>query len=326
MPQTLMMLMAGLFEHGLLHERIANYMTTYVFCGQGSQRPGMGHALFDKFAEYVCCADEILGYSIKDLCLNDREHVLDNTQYTQPALFVVSMLEFYERQESHTSPDFYIGHSIGEYAALCAAEAFSFVEGLRIVKERGRLMGMIKAGGMAAIIGISSDEVHEILNMNALESIDIANYNSFDQTVISGPAQDIIDARAFFIDSGARAYLPLKVSGAFHSRYMLDVQQLLGKFIQPMQFCELTVPVISNYTAREYEKGKTKNTLLPQISQAVRWVDSIRYLMSYTDMKFVPIGPGNTTSKLVKSILKAKAPFFDSDSNRSSVPTINYDD
>ena len=128
-------------------------MKTYIFPGQGSQAKGMGGDLFNEFKELTDTADKVLGYSIKELCLEDPRSELNKTQFTQPALFVVNALTYYKRiQETGKKPDYVAGHSLGELNALLAAECFSFEQGLKIVKKRGELMSEAPSGGMAAIL------------------------------------------------------------------------------------------------------------------------------------------------------------------------------
>lgn len=136
----------------------------YLFPGQGSQKKGMGEGLFDEFPEMTKKADEILGYSIKELCLTDPRKELNKTQFTQPALYVVNALSFQKKmKEGESEPDFVAGHSLGEYNALHAAEVMSFEEGLKLVKKRGELMSKAENGGMAAILKTPEEEIKNIL-------------------------------------------------------------------------------------------------------------------------------------------------------------------
>src|ERR1700722_298171 len=133
-------------------------MTTYMFPGQGSQVRGMGSTLFTEFQDYVQKADHILGYSIEKLCLEDPDNLLNKTEYTQPALFTVSALSYIKKlKETNTAPQYVIGHSLGEYNALFAAEVFDFETGLKLVQKRGALMSKASGGGMAAIVGLTGE-------------------------------------------------------------------------------------------------------------------------------------------------------------------------
>ena len=122
-------------------------MKAYVFPGQGSQKKGMGEELFDEFPELVERSDQVLGYSIKELCLEDKEEKLDNTQYTQPALYVVEALSYLKKiKEENVKPDYIAGHSLGEYVALFAAGVFDFATGLKLIKKRSQLMAQVSGG------------------------------------------------------------------------------------------------------------------------------------------------------------------------------------
>src|SRR5437762_401122 len=174
-------------------------MTVFLFPGQGSQRKGMGNTLFDEFKEAIASADEILGYSIKELCLHDPHQQLGKTQFTQPALYVVNALSYLKKmKETGQAPDYVAGHSLGEYSALFAAGAFDFETGLRLVKKRGELMSQAIGGGMAAVIGFTLEQVDQVLKECGLTGIDIANYNTPTQIVIAGLKADIVSAKPFF--------------------------------------------------------------------------------------------------------------------------------
>jgi len=275
----------------------------YVFPGQGSQSVGMGGELFDQFSEMVNQADEVLGYSIKDLCLNDPEKKLGLTDYTQPALYIVNALTYLSKtEEASLRPDFVAGHSLGEYNALFAAGVFDFITGLKLVQKRGQIMVKVTGGGMAAVIGMQPDKIKQVLIDASFESIDIANLNSPKQTVISGRKEDIDAVKTVFEEAGVRLFIPLKVSGAFHSRYMQDAQNEFAGFLKSFEFQPVQIPVIANYTAASYQDGETINNMTQQISSPVRWVESIQYLKQQPEPEFEEVGPGNVLTKLIKQI------------------------
>ncbi|MEV5432443.1 ACP S-malonyltransferase [Streptomyces sp. NPDC052701] len=277
-------------------------MRTYVFPGQGAQQKGMGSALFDEFADLTRAADEILGYSIKDLCLEDPEGLLDRTQYTQPAMYVVNALSYYRKlRETGQVPDFVAGHSLGEYNALLAAEAFDFETGLRLVRKRGELMGRAAGGGMAAVLNASEPEIRTILARNGLDSVDLANFNTPSQIVISGRAEDIEAAKPLF-QTGNHLFMPLRTSGAFHSRHMEPARAEFERFLAGVTLSEPRVPVISNVTARAYEDHLVKENLTRQMVCAVRWSDSMEHLLEHPGMEFEEIGHGNVLTKLLEKI------------------------
>lgn len=296
-------------------------MVTFVYPGQGSQRKGMGGKLFDEFKELTEAADEILGYSIKRLCLEDDGSRLNLTQYTQPALYVVNALSYLKKiKETGKRPEFVAGHSLGEYNALLAAGGFDFATGLKLVKKRGELMGRATGGGMAAVIGLTEEEIMEILNRNQFRSIDIANLNTPFQIVISGPKADLDGAREIFeADQRVKMFIPLKTSGAFHSRYMEDAKREFETFISSFEFSELTIPVISNVRARLYQLSDLKQNLIEQITHPVKWSESIRYLMGLGEMEFEEIGEGKVLTGLIQHIKKEAEPLVLPNTNVSAL-------
>lgn len=277
-------------------------MAVYVFPGQGSQTKGMGQGLFEEFPEITSKADKILGYSIAELCLQDHRNELGQTQFTQPALYTVNAL-MYQKKLKDTSgqkPKFVAGHSLGEYDALYVAECFDFETGLKIVQKRGALMSQVSGGGMAAIIGKTSQEIADILQKNGLEKIDIANLNSIKQTVISGLKEDVTRSQPIFEAAGAM-FFPLKVSGAFHSRYMTPAADEFKTFVDQFTFSAPKIPVIANYTAQPYGSD-VKTNLVEQINHSVKWTDTILYLMQQGEQDFVEIGPGTVLAGLIGKI------------------------
>lgn len=277
-------------------------MKAIVFPGQGSQCKGMGGGLFDEFVDYVRVADDILGYSIKELCLVDPDRVLSKTQYTQPALYIVNALHYLKRKKVLKEKiDYFAGHSLGEFTALFAAGAFSFEQGLRLVKKRGELMSTVKNGAMAAVIGLDTTQVNDVLKGQALSNIDAANYNSPTQTVVSGLAHDVEFAQNIFEDHGA-IFVKLPVSAAFHSRYMKPIEETFSEFLKQFTFSALTVPVISNVTAKPYKENSIAENLTKQLSSPVHWVDSIRYIKAIGQCDFEEVGSGDVLSKLIASI------------------------
>jgi malonyl CoA-acyl carrier protein transacylase len=277
-------------------------MKAYLFPGQGSQRVGMGETLFDAFPDLAAAADTILGYSIRELCLRDPQRQLSQTQYTQPALYVVNALTLRQRQrETGERPDFVAGHSLGEYNALECAGVMSFEDGLRLVRKRGELMGAAPKGAMAAIIGVSPDKVRDILASNGLGAIDVANYNAPTQTVISGLEADVRDAQGCFEKEQAM-YIPLNVTSAFHSRYMRPAREEFAAFLRGFTFAAPTVPVIANTSAQPYQPGDIARNLEEQLASSVRWLDSMHFLLQQGVAEFAELGPGDVLTKLIKGI------------------------
>ncbi len=278
-------------------------MGVYLFPGQGSQKVGMGQGLFEQFPELTSKADAILGYSIAELCLQDPKSQLGQTEYTQPALYTVNALTYQKKLQdtANLKPKYVAGHSLGEYAALYAAECFDFETGLKIVQKRGALMSQVSGGGMAAIIGKSAQEVADILQTNNLNSIDVANYNSIKQIVISGLKEDVARSKPIFEAAEAK-FFPLNVSGAFHSRYMTPARDEFKTFVDQFTFNPPKIPVIANYTAKPYGEDDVKTNLVEQINHSVKWSDSILYLIQKGEHDFLEIGPGNVLTGLLAKI------------------------
>jgi trans-AT polyketide synthase/acyltransferase/oxidoreductase domain-containing protein len=281
-----------------------NKKTAYLFPGQGSQYRGMGEELFKKYRHLADKADQILGYSIEDLCLNNTDNKLNNTRYTQPALYTVNCLYYIDNTEKqHQIPDVVAGHSLGEYNALYAAGIFDFETGLRLVIKRGELMSLAKNGGMAAVLDISADQIIEILkNDDNYSAIDIANYNDYMQTVIAGPTNILNFAKKDIEKSGGR-YIPLNVSAAFHSRYMSDYQDAFKEELQKYNFSVPRIKVYSNVDALPYQQTSVVHNLTSQITSSVMWTDIINNMRKEGVDHFQEIGPGKVLTKLTEKIV-----------------------
>lgn len=281
-------------------------MTTYVFPGQGSQKKGMGDGLFSQFPDLVEKANQILGYPIQTLCLEDPEDKLNNTQYTQPALYVVGTLSYLKKlQETGQKPDYVAGHSLGEYNALFAAGVFDFETGLKLVQKRGELMSQARDGGMAAIIGLTSDTVEALLKQNNINSVSISNFNTYTQVVISGPKEDVAKTQSLF-ESAKAMFFPLKVSGAFHSALMQNAQQSFAEFIKQFNFAIPTIPVIANLNAQPYQVNDVQANLTSQITHPVLWTQSIEYLLKQNEQNFEEIGSSTVLTGLIQRIKKGQ--------------------
>ena len=277
-------------------------MISYLFPGQGSQIKGMGGTLFDEFPEMTKQADDILGYAIKALCLYDEKRQLNQTQFTQSALYVVNAMSYQRRiKEIGQHPDFLAGHSLGEYNALQAAGVFSFEDGLKLVKKRGELMSQAENGGMAAVMNLTEKELKECIEQNGLNDIDIANYNAPTQIVISGLSEAVKKAQSHF-DKAGGLFFPLNTSGAFHSRYMNDAKNIFEKYLKGFSFNGLQIPVISNVHARPYQPDQIKRCLSDQINHPVKWIQSMQYLLEQGEMEFEELGVGEVLTKLIREI------------------------
>ena len=272
-------------------------MKVFAFPGQGSQVVGMGKGLFEKFPDVIERANGILGYDIKELCLNDSNDQLGLTQFVQPALYTVNYLHFLDYGQE---ADVYLGHSLGEYNALLVAGVFDFATGLKLVQKRGELMSQASGGAMAAVLGLEREDIFKILEQNGLELIDVANFNAPIQTVISGKEEDIIVAKQKFLDAGAKRYIKLAVSGAFHSRYMKVASENFEKFAKKFNFSSPRKCVIANVSAKDYQND-VLDLLVKQIYSPVEWVKTIQSIKEEST-EFLELGPGKVLTGLYRKI------------------------
>ncbi|WP_026423390.1 ACP S-malonyltransferase [Actinokineospora inagensis] len=271
-------------------------MRAYVFPGQGVQRKGMGRDLFPQFPDLCRTADEILGYSIVDLCLTDPSRLLNRTEYAQPAIYVVNALHHL----TVTPADYLAGHSLGEYNALLAAGTFDFATGLRLVQRRSSLMAEAGDGSMAAIIGLPEEEIFNVLHTNASPTVAIANHNAPTQYVISGTRAEITHLRPLFETLGA-TYIPLRVSGAFHSPHMSQAAEAYRHFLTSIPLTPPQTPVISNVTATPHPPNPNaiRAALANHLTHPVRWSDTIHHLRTAGVTTFVELGNSTVLTTLI---------------------------
>ena len=287
--------------------------TVFLFPGQGSQYVGMGKSLCEISSaarEIFEEANDALGYDIRQLCFDGDMDELTKTENTQPAVLTVSMAAYrVYMKEIGTKADFTAGHSLGEYSALCCSGALKFYDGVRIVKQRGRFMQEAVApglGSMAAISGISQDIIEDECGKISKEGhlVVISNYNSPDQTVISGHVSAVALVSENLEIKGARV-VPLKVSAPFHSPLMQPAADRLREELYKFTYSEPACPVLSNVTARPYSGAdKIINNLTAQIVQPVRWRDSISFLLDQGVDSAIEMGP----QAILKNLMRQNAP------------------
>ena len=272
--------------------------SAWLFPGQGTQRRGMGNEVLDLYPGLLKKADDILGYSIRSLCLEDPDNKLGSTEYCQPAMYIVNALMFLERRRREPWPDFIVGHSLGEYSALFASGAFDFETGLKIVKIRAKLMATAGEGSMLAIIGPTLEKLLQLIQELELQELDVANYNLPTQTVMSGPDKAIQLLDSAIIDRDIGRTVHLHVGGAFHSRYAESAARAFAKELDHFDFLDPFVPTLSSVTARPFEPGTVKSLLSTQILRSVEWVKTMTYLHSQNVKTAYQIGPGRVLNGL----------------------------
>ncbi|MCW8400768.1 ACP S-malonyltransferase [Legionella sp. PATHC038] len=272
-------------------------MSVLLFPGQGSQFKGMGQDLFKLFPDVVSEANQILGYDLEQAVLSD---VMNQTLYTQPLIYCISIMAWLARK-AELKVDMVLGHSLGEYAALYVAEVFDFATGLRIVKRRAELMNEAKEGAMAAIVGMSAAKIETIIKENQLPLV-IANYNAPMQTVISGTKESVDASAKLFVEG---RFIPLKVSGAFHSPLLQAAAETLYSYLKQFQFHQPRYPIILNATARAQVDCSIDmpQLLSQQLVRPVFWHQSIEYCLALGYLDFIELGPGKVLTSLLDGIL-----------------------
>lgn len=293
--------------------------TAFLFPGQGSQVVGMGKDAADAHPtarEIFERADDFLGFSLSKLCFDGPADALNDTLNTQPALYVTSLalLAALRVERPDTSPAAVAGHSFGEFTALAAAGSITFEDGLRLVRERGRLMkaaGEEQPGAMAAILAVETEVVRDFCARAASETggvLVLANDNCPGQIVISGDVATLDRGLELAKEAGARRAIKLAVSIAAHSPLMAPAAEAFAKAIRQTTFTEPSVPVYANVTAQPIrEVSAIQQELEAQLTRSVRWTESMQAMIADGIDTFVEIGPKDVLSGLMRRIDAEKA-------------------
>ncbi|MBO5385607.1 ACP S-malonyltransferase [bacterium] len=280
----------------------------FVFPGQGSQSVGMGKDLYENFeaAKNVFdTADKVLGKSITTICFEGPEDDLKLTVNTQPSIVTMSIaaLESF-KSELDVEVSATAGHSLGEYCAMYASGVMDLETTLKAIQKRADLMGATKGGAMAAILNAPEGSLEKALEeASSVGYVDVANYNSPAQVVITGDEVAVAKAGELLSAAGARRVVPLAVSGAFHSKFMENAGKEFAGFVSELDLNDASIPVFTNVDAQATVLGaEFKNKMPKQIYSSVQWTQSVQKMVAEGIDTFVEIGPGKVLAGLVKKI------------------------
>lgn len=278
----------------------------FVFSGQGAQKTGMGKDFYENSEiskSIFDTASEKIGLDLRKLCFEENK-LLDKTEYTQVALVTTCLAIAREVESRGLYADVTAGLSLGEYTAIAVSGGMSDMDAISVVRERGKFMQEAVPegeGAMSAILGMTGKQVESVIG--EMENVFVANYNCPNQIVITGKMEMVQEANEKLLSAGAKKAILLNVSGPFHSPFLVEVGEKLGKLLENLSFSELQIPYVTNVTGKYITDIKeTKELLAKQVASSVRWQESVENMITDGVDTFVEIGVGKTLSGFIRKI------------------------
>jgi len=305
----------------------------FIFPGQGAQVVGMGKDLYEHYPaakKVFDTADEVLGKKVTKMCFEGPENDLKQTINTQPAIVTMSIAALEAlKSKLNLTPHFTAGHSLGEYCAMFCSGVMNLKTTLLAIQKRASLMNKVNNGMMAAVLNAPEGSLEKALQEASKEGyIDVANYNSPVQVVLTGDDKAVRKAGEVLIKAGARRFVPLAVSGAFHSKYLNEASKEFGEFAKDLDLSSASIPVVTNVDASATISAEDFRNKMPrQICSSVHWTQTIENMVKNGVDTFVEIGPGKVLAGLNRKINPKVKTYnvYDKESLESTVSALEHE-